>query len=333
MPKKKQSEPSLAEQLQERFNRWDDLYTNGGSDPFYADGGSLNMLRNQIEYLKAAIVKAYSPDSYPEIYHRETPSEMSNDYMAMADNIRANAREALDFYFQDENYRFLLDNVDSLPSKVEKNLCVKTVIHYAQGLEKAIADNDLLTMRRHKKNDHYHESFENCADKIKAYQQTVGETQAPQSPPPSASAKTETSKSLIEKEQIIMGNETIQISFDAEKLDALQFYLAEKSLSVEKELQDCINSLYEKNVPAATRRYLERNDEPSEKTVQADAPAKKSGMTDEERTEFNRQRREQRKAAKEQAAAELTSPGESEQGDAPEIDEGEEESQGMSMSM
>ena len=53
---------------------------------------------------------------------------------------------------------------------------------------------------------------------------------------------------------------TIQVSFSKEKLDALKFYMDEKDTTVEKELQGHIKSIYEKYVPAATRRYLDRND-------------------------------------------------------------------------
>ena len=53
---------------------------------------------------------------------------------------------------------------------------------------------------------------------------------------------------------------TLQVSFPKEKLEALKFYMDEKDTTVEKELQGHIKSIYEKYVPAATRRYLDRND-------------------------------------------------------------------------
>ena len=52
----------------------------------------------------------------------------------------------------------------------------------------------------------------------------------------------------------------LQVSFSKEKLEALKFYMDEKDTTVEKELQGHIKSIYEKYVPAATRRYLDRND-------------------------------------------------------------------------
>lgn len=55
---------------------------------------------------------------------------------------------------------------------------------------------------------------------------------------------------------------SIQVSFPKEKLDALKFYMDEKDTTVEKELQAHIKNVYEKYVPAATRRYLDRHDDP-----------------------------------------------------------------------
>ena len=49
MGKKKESE-NLAKELADTFERWEYLKEHGGSDPFYADGGSMNLERNHIIY-------------------------------------------------------------------------------------------------------------------------------------------------------------------------------------------------------------------------------------------------------------------------------------------
>lgn len=56
----------------------------------------------------------------------------------------------------------------------------------------------------------------------------------------------------------------LQVSFPKEKLEALKFYMDEKDTTVEKELQGHVKSIYEKYVPAATRRYLDRNNSAEE---------------------------------------------------------------------
>ena len=56
-----------------------------------------------------------------------------------------------------------------------------------------------------------------------------------------------------------MKNEKITIEFDDEKLDALQVYLNEKEISLESELVDTVQKLYEKHVPVMVRSFIERD--------------------------------------------------------------------------
>ena len=124
---------------------------------------------------------------------------------------------------------------------------------------------------------------------------------------------------------------TLQVSFPKEKLEALKFYMDEKDTTVEKELQGHIKSIYEKYVPSATRRYLDRND-----------PAE--GLQSEVRVEAEEQAQEiiaptpstrgRRRNAREQNEETVDSNQlvESESADENQ-EQGEEQSQGMSMSM
>ena len=56
-----------------------------------------------------------------------------------------------------------------------------------------------------------------------------------------------------------MKNEKITIEFDDEKLDALQVYLNEKEISLESELVDTVQKLYEKHVPIPVRSFIDRD--------------------------------------------------------------------------
>lgn len=53
-----------------------------------------------------------------------------------------------------------------------------------------------------------------------------------------------------------MKNATIHITFDEEKLAALNLYLGQKSMTVEGELQSALNNLYQRHVPANVRNYV-----------------------------------------------------------------------------
>ena len=49
---------------------------------------------------------------------------------------------------------------------------------------------------------------------------------------------------------------SITISFDDEKLIALQTYLEQKNSTIEKELLNAMDQIYTKNVPVAVREFI-----------------------------------------------------------------------------
>lgn len=57
-----------------------------------------------------------------------------------------------------------------------------------------------------------------------------------------------------------MKQTNISVSFDDEKLRALNKYLKKKELTVEDELASALLHLYEKHVPAAVREYIDEDD-------------------------------------------------------------------------
>lgn len=79
MGKKKENE-NLAGELASSFAQWEYLKEHGGSDPFYADGTNMNLVRNHIMYYKNRMVEEYGADyeKYPEIFYRELPPEVKN---------------------------------------------------------------------------------------------------------------------------------------------------------------------------------------------------------------------------------------------------------------
>lgn len=71
-----------------------------------------------------------------------------------------------------------------------------------------------------------------------------------------------------------MKKATITITFEQEKLNAIQFYAGKKDASLTTELNDYMEKLYEKYVPAQTREYIESQNEPvREKPMRPTRPA------------------------------------------------------------
>lgn len=58
-----------------------------------------------------------------------------------------------------------------------------------------------------------------------------------------------------------MKTATIHVTFDEEKIAALNLYLGQKNMTVEAELQDELTSLYQRHVPSQVRDFISlRND-------------------------------------------------------------------------
>ena len=50
---------------------------------------------------------------------------------------------------------------------------------------------------------------------------------------------------------------SVTVSIESEKLTALEMYLGQKNLKLTEELDKCIESLYQKNVPSNVREFIE----------------------------------------------------------------------------
>ena len=82
----------LTENLEKAYERWDLLYKNGGSDPFWCDGTNLNLVRNHILYYREQCEEVLEPKDYPEAYHKELPPVVPDDYMAKKGEIMQDAQ-------------------------------------------------------------------------------------------------------------------------------------------------------------------------------------------------------------------------------------------------
>lgn len=165
---KRNREIDYAAELERNYARWDEVFTKGGSDPFWSDGVNLELTRNHILYCKEQLAKQEnSLLGLPEAYYRETPPEVDCDYMARPDEIRENARKAMGIIDADENLKFVREQSASLSEQQNKQWCIPAIINYAENLRCAIAADDLIIMRRYEHLDSYLESFESAAIKIR----------------------------------------------------------------------------------------------------------------------------------------------------------------------
>lgn len=158
----------LTQELEDRFDRWEHLRIYGGQDPTWSDGCNMNLVRNHIKHYKFDIKELCDDKGLelPEIYYIETPSEVDNKYMAREDEIRKNAKRALAEYKSSKDYQYLLSVVHKLNKTQIEQTAINNVIGYCRGLESFIEKDDLVSMRRHERWEHYLQSFWDCRKRV-----------------------------------------------------------------------------------------------------------------------------------------------------------------------
>ena len=154
--------------LENSFARWDFIHEYGCSDPFWADGVNMNLVRNHIMYYKQQLSEEATLFLLPKVYYREVPPEVDNNYMARPDEIRQNAARSMQIIDADENLKFVQQQSVHLTEKQLKQLCVPAILGYAENLRRAISEDDLLTMRRYENPNGYLESFQSAAQKLRS---------------------------------------------------------------------------------------------------------------------------------------------------------------------
>lgn len=166
---KRKDTTDYVRELENSFCIWERLKEYGGSDPFYSDGVNMNLVRNHISYYKAKIEETIPEGEYPEIYYKETPPIVSSDYMARNDEIRRNAQKTLALFECNDDLKLIRRKLVSMDEKFLKLIGAQSVSEFEQTLRCAIAEDDLVTMRRFEKSESRMESIKRCAEKIREY--------------------------------------------------------------------------------------------------------------------------------------------------------------------
>lgn len=167
--KRKTNEPtieSITADLEAEYARWDELLTNGGSDPTWSDGVNMNLVQGRIVARRRELLQMCGEGEKPAILNREEPPRMSNDYMARADEIREAAKKSLEIYKTNPTYLWCKAQFERIPQKMLKNSVIPNIMGYVSGLEKYIEKDDLVSMRRHRNPNGYLESFDRCKEEI-----------------------------------------------------------------------------------------------------------------------------------------------------------------------
>ena len=165
--KKDEVQEDFVAELKSCFDDWEYMKLNGCDDPNWEDGANMNLVRNHIYYYKQKILEKFGKDNLPEIYFKEDPPEVEEEYMAKAELIKKLAPIRLAEYKTDENFKRLQMALDVLDEKTIEKLFIDTIVGYASGLELVISEGDFVTMRNHALGKGYFDSFERCVEELK----------------------------------------------------------------------------------------------------------------------------------------------------------------------
>lgn len=151
-------------ELKEEYERWNQLFREGGQDPFWPDGVNLNLVRNHIIACKRSLEQ--EGGEMPEEYDWSLPPEVPPQYMARKKEIWYRGIENYQKYRTDANYLYLKEVSGSLPTKVKKESSIENVLGYEKALRRALEQRDYVVLRRHEHPEMYLESFARCREKI-----------------------------------------------------------------------------------------------------------------------------------------------------------------------
>lgn len=163
---------TLCDSLEEAHMRWQELYTKGGSDPFYTDGENLSIIRNHILYDQERAEKICLENGLerPSMLNKPIPPKVDVDYMANKDEIRVQAEKTLTEAKASDAYLYLQSVEEEVlrHKKLAEKSHISTILSYVSGLERAITEDDYVSMRRRGRPGFgMMEALERCMEEVK----------------------------------------------------------------------------------------------------------------------------------------------------------------------
>lgn len=171
MSKKKTHEEilkELADGLNDSYLRWEYLLKHGGSDPFYADGVNMNLVRNHIIWYKKQIEEQLEENEYPKWYYRELPPEVDHNYMADPDGIRQDAKNTLIALQTCEDFLWLSSHAVRLTPTKENETWLRAALRVSE-LKSYIESDKLIDMRRYRNPDTWLDCLANARKNLSKY--------------------------------------------------------------------------------------------------------------------------------------------------------------------
>ena len=146
---------------QRRMALWQHIHDYGAWEQMWADGVSLNMLRQELLEIQTVLL------SYGE--NAEVPKEMPEGYMAGAERIRKDASASLKSYMESEDYRYLCKMENGLTDAQRKRTGITVALGTIRSLELAVKKDDLVIMREMGEAGKFQRTLTEAAEQIRQY--------------------------------------------------------------------------------------------------------------------------------------------------------------------
>lgn len=131
--------------LEKYYSGWEQINETGLFDFLCTDGEILNSMRYSIINLKVEIENKFDVNEYPNIYYRDTPPKLCDEYMAQSENIRVSAIQNLNLF--KESFKQNIDMAKmNIREKSETENDLK-IIKFVEEYQKAIEKDDLISMK------------------------------------------------------------------------------------------------------------------------------------------------------------------------------------------
>lgn len=135
---------------------WEYVKEHGSSSIIWSDGRELNFIREKLLRLKEELEEK----SWTEI--PKVPPKMSELFMVNPEAIEKEAKEALQAYEEDENYRYLLMNKNRLPEEYREQSGADGILEQINKLRTALYYHRYTNMKRYLNQKHYKNMLEEC---------------------------------------------------------------------------------------------------------------------------------------------------------------------------
>lgn len=154
------------EELKKDYERWSQLFCQGGQDPSWTDGNNLQIVRNHIIYDKTRLEEEGDASAMPEEYGWPLPPEIPSGYMARGKDLWYHGLESYQRYTADENYQYLCQIKDTLSPEIKKESHIENVIGYVHAVQSALMEKNYLLLRRHEHPEIGLERFQECREHV-----------------------------------------------------------------------------------------------------------------------------------------------------------------------